>query len=171
MRARLGESLASIEKLTRPLDQFTTSSLEALQNYYMGHNLGVQGKFLAAIPFYQRSLELDPKFAMGYMGLSLAYSNAGDIARSNQFQSKAFALIDRLSEYERLFISARYYWRVTGESDRAIDAYRVLMRSYPRDWAAHSESNFLYNTMGEFEKAVEEGQEAIRLETWAEPAY
>jgi tetratricopeptide (TPR) repeat protein len=171
MRARLGESLASIEKLTRPLDQFTTSSLEALQNYYMGHNLGVQGKLLAAIPFYQRSIELDPKFAMGYMGLSLAYSNAGDIARSNQFQSKAFALIDRLSEYERLFISARYYWRLTGESDRAIDAYRVLMRSYPRDWAAHSESNFLYNTMGEFEKAVEEGQEAIRLEPWAEPAY
>jgi tetratricopeptide (TPR) repeat protein len=171
VRAKLGESLASIEKLNRPLDQFTTSSLEALQNYAMGHTLGVQGQFLAAIPFYQRSTELDPKFAMGYLGLSLAYSNAGDIARSNEFQRKAFVLIDRVSEYERLFISARYYWRVTGELDRAIDAYRVLMRSYPRDWAAHSELNFLYNTMGEAEKAVEEGQEAIRLEPWAEPAY
>jgi tetratricopeptide (TPR) repeat protein len=171
VRAKLGESLASIEKLTPPLDQFTTSSLEALQNYAMGHTLGVQGQFLAAIPFYQRSTELDPKFAMGYLGLSLAYSNAGDIARSNEFQRKAFVLIDRVSEFERLFISARYYWRVTGELDRAIDDYRVLIHSYPRDWAAHSELNFLYSTMGEFEKAVEEGQEAIRLEPRAEPAY
>jgi tetratricopeptide (TPR) repeat protein len=171
MRAKLGESLAALEKLTRPLEQFTTSSLEALQSYTMGHTAQAQGQFLAAIPFYQRSAELDPNFAMAYLGLSLAYSNAGDIARSNEYQRKAFALIDRVSEFERLFISARYYWRATGELDKAIDAYRVTMRSYPRYWGAHSELNFLYSAMGEFEKAVEEGQEAIRLEPRVEPAY
>ena len=171
MRAKLGESLASIEKLTLPLDQFTTPSLEALQNYAMGHSLGAQGQFLAAIPFYQRSTELDPNFAMAYLGLSLAYSNAGDIAHSNEYQGKAFALIDRVSEFERLFISARYYWRVNGELDKAIDAYRTAMRSYPRSWWAPSELGFLYNSMGEFEKAIDAGREAIRLEPRVEPPY
>src|SRR3954452_7033907 len=109
----------------------------------MGHTIQAQGQFLAAIPFFQRSTELDPKFAMAYMGLSLAYSNAGDIARSNEFQKKAFALIDRVSEFERLFISARYYWRATGELDKAIEVYGVGMRTYPRGWWAHSELNFL----------------------------
>jgi hypothetical protein len=36
MRAKLGESLNSIQKLNRPLEQVTTPSLEALQNYTAG---------------------------------------------------------------------------------------------------------------------------------------
>ena len=37
MRGKLGESLNSIQKPNRPLEQATTSSLEALQNYTAGH--------------------------------------------------------------------------------------------------------------------------------------
>jgi hypothetical protein len=33
LRGRLGESLVSVEKFNRPLEQATTSSLEALQSY------------------------------------------------------------------------------------------------------------------------------------------
>jgi tetratricopeptide (TPR) repeat protein len=171
MRAKLGESLTSVEKLTRPLDQFTTPSLEALQRYASGHTLQAQGQFLAAIPFYQRATELDPNFAMAYVGLALAYNNAGDIPRAKEYQRKAFAFVDRVSDFERLWISARYYWRVTEELDRAIDAYRAITRDYPRFWGAHSELNFLYNSTGQFEKALEEGREAVRLEPRAEPSY
>jgi tetratricopeptide (TPR) repeat protein len=171
MRARLGESMASIEKLTRPLDQFTTASLEALQNYASAHALQVQGQFLAAIPFYQRAVELDPNFAMAYYGLSLAYANTGDLPRRNEYQSKAFGLVNRVSDFERLTISARYYWLAPGDLDRAIDAYHAVSRTYPRYWGSHSELSYLYNTTGEFEKAVEEGKQAVELEPFAEPAY
>ena len=171
LRGKLGESLASIEKLSRPLEQFTTSSLEALQNYAKGYPLQSQGQFLAAIPFFQRSTELDPNFAMAHVLLSIGYNNAGDIARSNEFQKKAFALIGRVSEFERLFISARYYWRVTGELDKAIETYRIGISSYPRYWGWRSELNSVYNSMGEFGKGIEEGQEAVRLAPRAEPAY
>ena len=171
MRGKLGESLASIEKLNGPLEQFTTSSLEALQTYAMGYVPQSQGQFLTAIPFFQRAIEMDPNFAMAYLLTSIGYSNAGDNARSNEYQKKAFALIDRVSEYERLLISARYYWQVTGELDKAIDLDRLLARSYPRYWGAHSELCFIYRSTGQFEKAVEEGRESVRLGPRVEPAY
>ena len=171
MRARLGESLASIEKLNRPLDQYTSSSLEALQAYAMGYTPQSQGQFLRAIPFFQRAVELDSNFAWAYEMLALAYSNAGDIPRSNEFQTKAFALCDRVSEFERQFILGRYLWMVAGDLDRAIDVYGVTARSYPRYWGEHSELSVLYRSMGEFEKALAESQEAVRLEQRVEPAY
>src|ERR1017187_4532587 len=122
----LGESLASIQKLSSPLGQFTTSSLEALQQFALGYTPQSQGQFFAAIPFFQRATELDPTFAWAYEGLSLAYNNAGDTARSKEFQTKAFELSDRVSEFERLFIRGRYYWQVTGELDKAIGVYRGI---------------------------------------------
>jgi tetratricopeptide (TPR) repeat protein/predicted Ser/Thr protein kinase len=168
LRAKLGESLASIDKLTRPLDQFTTSSLEALQSYSLGYTALRQGRFFEAIPFFRRSAELDPNFAWAYETLSIAYNNAGDIPASNEFQRKAFELKSRVSEFERLFITSRYYWQVAGDLDKAIDAYRVSVETYPRYWGSHSELSLLYGSMGQFEQAVEEAETAIRLEPRAE---
>jgi eukaryotic-like serine/threonine-protein kinase len=171
MRARLGESVSSVEKLNRPLGQYTTSSLAALQNYTMGYTPQSQGQFFVSIPFFQRAVELDPNFARAYELLSIAYGNAGDTARANEYSKKAFALTDRVSEYERLSISARYYWQATGELDKAIDVYRVTAATYPRDWGTRSEMSVLYRGSGEFERAVEEGRESVRLETRVEPAW
>jgi tetratricopeptide (TPR) repeat protein len=171
MRRTLGESLSSIERTNRRLDQFTTSSLVALQTYAAGYTLQSQGEFLSAIPFFRRAAELDPTFAMAQFILAAAYSNAGDTRLSNEYQTNAFRLVDRVSDFERQIISARYYWLVTGELQKAIDAFRLLIATYPRYWGAHSELSFLYRSMGDYERAVEEGREAIRLGPRAEASY
>lgn len=171
MRRKLGESLSSIERTNLPLDQFTTSSLEALQTYAMGYALQSQGQFLSAIPFFRRAAELDPKFAMAQFFLAAAYSNAGDMLQSNEYETNAFRLVDRVSEFERLVISARYYWLVSGELQKAIDTFRLLIAKYPRYWGAPSQLSFLYRSIGDYEKAVEEGREAVRLGPRAEPPY
>ena len=106
LRARLGESRGSIQKLNRPLEQATTGSLEALQNYSAGYAEWSQGRFLAARPLMERAIALDPNFALAYVGLSAAYSNAGDTARAAEYNAKAFALIERVSEREREMIVA-----------------------------------------------------------------
>src|SRR5262249_48660629 len=67
IRGKLGESLNSIEKLNRPLEQATTASLEALQSYTAGYNEMAQGHFLAAVPLFERAIALDPNFAMAYL--------------------------------------------------------------------------------------------------------
>src|SRR6202022_2802153 len=131
MRARLGEPHNSIQKLNRPLEQATTPSLEALQNYTAGKAELAQGRFLAAVPSLERAIALDPNFAMAYYYLATASINAGDGGREGEYKKKAFALIDRVSEYERYYIASGYY-ESTGELDKAIDAYRLGITNYPR---------------------------------------
>jgi eukaryotic-like serine/threonine-protein kinase len=171
LRARLGESLASIEKSSRPLDDYTTSSLEALQSYARGYELASAGQSLAAIPFFQRATDLDPTFAMAHHVLAIMYSNSGERLRSNQYERRAFELSDRVSEVERLGIVARYHFFVTGELDKAVDAYQLLIASFPRYWGSHSELSVLYWRVGELEKSLEASREAVRLEPRAFAAY
>src|SRR5262249_14985794 len=66
IRTRLGESLASIEKHSTPLEQATTSSLEALKAYSSGRSAMFTPGFPAAVPHFQRAIALDPRFAMAW---------------------------------------------------------------------------------------------------------
>ncbi len=171
VRMRLGESLSSIQKSNRPLEQATTGSLEALQNYTSGYEEMVQGRFLAAVPLFERATALDPNFAMAYAFLANASYNAGDLGRTCQYSKRAFSLIDRVSEFERADIASNYYWDCTGELDKAIDVLRLGSRNYPRDWGFHNNLIESYAVLGRFEEAVKEGQEAFRLQPNKEPNY
>jgi tetratricopeptide (TPR) repeat protein len=170
MRATLGESLSSIQKLNRPLEQATTPSLEALQTYTAGWAEGVQGHFLASIPLLERAIALDPKFATAYLLLAMSVQNAGDLGRSQEYIKKAFALTDHVSEYERNTISAVYY-DLNGELDKAVDAYRFASRNYPRDWIFHNNLSENLILMGQFEEGLKEGQEAVRRQPNVEMPY
>ncbi|MGB9203097.1 MAG: protein kinase, partial [Terriglobales bacterium] len=170
MRAKLGESLNSIQKLNRPLEQATTPSLEALQNYTAGYSEMLQGQFLAAVPLFERATALDPNFAMAYYFLGIAFNNAGDDERSREYTRKAFGLIDRVSEYERDLITADYY-SSDGQSDKAIDAFRLGIQDYPRAWGFHNDLSVEYIDLGQFEDGLKEGQEATGLQANVEPPY
>ncbi len=163
IRARLGESLASIQKLAVPSDDVTTTSLEAFQAYALGRKQQDLGLHLEALPFYRRATELDPNFASAYNLLGVMYCNAGESAVCFEYRKKALSLVDRVSERERLAISAGYY-RQTGELNKAIELYQVLARAYPRWYQAHNELGVIYWSTGEWEKALAEYQEAARLE-------
>jgi eukaryotic-like serine/threonine-protein kinase len=170
MRARLGESLNSIQKLNRPLEQATTPSLEALQNYTAGHSQMLQGQFLAAVPLFERAIALDPTFAMAYFMLGVAFDNAGDIERSREYTQKAFGLIDRVSEFERDIITSTFY-SYDGQSDKAIDAYQLGIQHYPRFWGFPNNLSVEYMDLGQFEEGLKEGQSANVLEANVEPPY
>jgi eukaryotic-like serine/threonine-protein kinase len=168
IRGKLGESLSSIEKLNRPLEQVTTASLEALQNYTEGLSVMGPGHFLAAVPLFERAIAIDPKFAMAYYLLGIAVEQAGDMARSAEYAKQAFLLIDRVSDYERTGITA-YYYRATGELDKEIDAYQLGVRYYPRNWGFHNQLSLIYIDEGRYEEGLKEGLEAVRLEADVEP--
>ncbi len=170
MRSKLGESFNSIQKLNRPLEQATTPSLEALQNYTAGFSEMNQGRFLEAVPLFERAVALDPNFAMAYFMLGVAFDNAGDFERSREYTKKAFGLIDQVSEFERDLITANYY-SYDGQSDKAIDAYRLGIQDYPRFWAFHNDLSVEYIDQGQFEEGLKEGQEANALEANVEPPY
>ena len=84
LRKKLGESLASVQKYDKPLSQATTSSLEALKAFSLGDAKHQMFDELAALPLYQRAVELDPNFAMAYARMGTIYSNLGQSELSEQ---------------------------------------------------------------------------------------
>jgi tetratricopeptide (TPR) repeat protein len=73
-------------------------------------------------------------------------------------------LIDRIGDRERVYISGRYYQNITHEMNKAIDAYQLVERTYPRFAPPHNSLFVMYGNKGEYEKALAEEQEAFRLE-------
>src|SRR5262249_23832279 len=136
MRQKLGESLASIQKFDKPLEQATTSSLEALKSYSIGDKKHSNGDDLSAAPFYKHAIELDTNFAMAYARLAVVYGNYGQMSLAQQYLQKAFELKDRGSEPERLYITAHYY-ADTGQLEKGIAAYELYKQTYPREITPH----------------------------------
>jgi tetratricopeptide (TPR) repeat protein/predicted Ser/Thr protein kinase len=164
LRGELGESLATVQKYDVPLEQATTSSLEALKAYSVGTKAFKQKGPAAALPYHQRAIELDPNFAMAYRTIGGAYFSLGELGRASEYYAKAFELSDHASERERLIITADYYLNVTGELDKAAQAFRELIESYPRDGDTYNGLGIVFNLQGKYEKAVEVNREGIRLE-------
>jgi len=164
LRGKLGESIATIQKYDAPLEQATTSSLEALQAYSLGlKTLRAQGEE-AAIPLLMRATELDPNFAMAYARLGTEYSNLGQLALGSQNAKKAYELRERVSERERLYIDSHYYDYINGETEKAAQVYDLWRRTYPRDVVPYANLGNIYFAVGQYEKALLQFQEALRLE-------
>jgi eukaryotic-like serine/threonine-protein kinase len=160
LRGELGESLATVQKLDVPLEQATTSSLAALQAYSVGRNAKNQKGAAASMPYFQRSIQLDPNFALGYWAVGLSYYSLAELGRASEYLAKAFELREHASEREKLLIAADYYEDVTGELDKAIQTYQEEIEIYPRSVNAYGSLGILYAAQGQYEKAAESTRQA-----------
>ena len=163
LRGRLGESLSSVAKLDTPIERATTSSLEALRAYSLAELERGKGGALASIPLYKRAIELDPNFALAHARLATVYNNAGEVELSRTYRTRAFELRDRVTELEKLYISAHYYRSITGETEKAREIYEQWKRTYPRDFTPCNNLAVLYVVIGSWDKALAEAIEAKRI--------
>jgi len=162
LRTKLGESLPSVQKFEVPIEA-TTTSLEALKNYSMGVKVTREQGDAPGIPFLKRALELDPNFPLAYAGLSIRYGNLNQPSLALEYAAKAYELRDRVTEREKLNISATYF-RATGEIVKEVQTYQLWIANYPRDYAPHGNVGIAYGFMGQYEPAVAHSREALRLE-------
>jgi eukaryotic-like serine/threonine-protein kinase len=164
-RIRLGESLATVEKHNTPLAEATTPSLEALKAYSTGWRISYSEGEAAALPLFQRAVSLDPQFAAAYAALGLMYGSTGESALAAENTSKAYALLDRVSDKEKFFIAAYYDGRVTGNQEKAQQTCETWMRTYDRDVAPHSFlAGFIYPASGKYAMSIEAGKKALQLD-------
>jgi tetratricopeptide (TPR) repeat protein len=131
IRNKLGESLSTVRKFDTPLEQATTSSLEALKAFSAGFQIHTTGD-AAAIPFYKRSIELDPNFALAYAWLGVSYNDIGELHMDVESTRKAYEVRERASEPEKYFITARFHKVVTGNMGKAQEALLLWIQDYPR---------------------------------------
>lgn len=171
LRERLGESLASIQKFDAPLEQATTSSLNAFKAWSRGLEMARRGKGAEAIPFYKHAKELDPNFAKADVSLSLAYSNMDQLELAAEYAAKAFALRERVTEREKFDITSNYYALSTGDLLKAIEAVELWKQTYPRDYSPPSRLSSLYRLVGRMEESLAAAREANQIHPRAYVPY
>jgi tetratricopeptide (TPR) repeat protein len=152
LRDKLGESLVSIQKFDTPLEETTTSSLEALKAYSLGTKTRREKGDSAALPFFQHAIQLDPNFAMAYRTLSGAYSGLGESEQALQSAQRAYDLREHVTERERLNIESNYYLIATGDLVKAAEVYELCVQTYPRDARARSNLGYTDFSLGRHDK-------------------
>jgi len=171
IRSRLGESLASVQKLDTPPENVTTPSLEALQAYTLGHQADILGHGPEAVSFYQRAIALDPKFAMAYVGLGINYFNSDETARAAENIEKANQLRERVSEHEKLGIALVYDAVVTRNFEAARTSVLLTTQIYPRDARAFTNLATIDAYLGHYDESLAASQQALKLNPSAVQNY
>ena len=77
---------------------------------------------------------------------------------------KAYELRDKVSERERFFIEATYYWMATGDLEKALPVYALWQQTYPRDYSLYVHLSEIYRSLGDLEKSLDNARECMRLE-------
>ncbi len=164
LRSKLGESLSSVEKYATPVEEATTPSLEALKAYSLGVKTNSAKGETASLPFFQRAVDLDPKFATAYARMAGAYSDLNEGGQAAEYARKAYELREKVSERERFTIEGRYYVSATGELEKLAQSDGLWQQTYPSDRLPHTRLGFVFASLGNWEKALEEWRAALRLD-------
>jgi DNA-binding winged helix-turn-helix (wHTH) protein/tetratricopeptide (TPR) repeat protein len=171
-RRRVGESLSTMQMHDKPLEEATTSSLDALRAYSLGNQAELRESVVAGVPFLKRAIELDPRFALAHANLALAYADSGQSGPAFESARRAYELRDRVSDREKFFISVIFDRIVTGDLERARQTCSLWARTYPRDAMPHSiASGGILQGVGDFEGSIEEARTAIAMDPDIGPAH
>ena len=170
LRSKLGESLPTVQRFDTPLEQATTSSLEAFQAFSAAEDIRSRTSEFGAVPFYKRAIELDSDFALAYARLSAVYWNVGQAAEGSRNAEEAYARRDRVSERERFYIDAQRCGLRADNRDCRNNVFELWKRTYPRDGRPYGNLSGAYYATGMCDKALENGLEALRLDPgYAQP--
>jgi len=165
IRAKLGESLASVQKLTTPFMDVTTSSLEAFHAYSLGESAHEKAEDPEALTYYKQAVDLDPNFAMAWARISVVYSNSGQQTKSLEAMTKAYNLRQHATERERLYVAAQF-GNAKQDIPGAIAGYQALLTAYPKDPAGLNNIAINYMFEGDEPKAAEYFKQAADTSHW-----
>ena len=163
IRGKLGESLTSLQKFNTPIQQATTSSLEALKAYSLAAEARTTKSDEVAIPYLKQAVELDPNFAMAWANLGQAETNINETQLGEEYTRKAYELRDRTNETERLYVDTHYADNVSGDQLKAIELYKTWAEEYPHDFIPRNNLSVAYARIGDWKQCMEWSARAIAL--------
>lgn len=151
MRRRMGESLASVRKLSA-LPEATTPSLEALQAFALALQNRAAGN--DPVPLLERAIQLDPDFATAHFTLARIRMARCEDAKAEAAITRAFALRGRTSQRERLAIEALYHQIASGDESQVLAATTLAGELYPHDPSTWRWSVLAHSSFGELDKVL-----------------
>jgi tetratricopeptide (TPR) repeat protein len=167
LRAQLGEARSSLSEFNRPLEIATTSSVDALHEMYLAHKTDGNAEEL---PHVLRAVELDPSFVSAQVELCVAYSSLGFGLRMMEPCNKAYSLRERLVQKQKLLMEGFRYFIITGELDKAAEAYSELATKYPRS-GGQNDLGMILAALGRLDEAGRMEWDAMRVIPDADAPY
>ena len=162
-RLQLGEPEATVSRFETPVARTTSASMAALRAFAQGEEKRAAGLDQESVNDYEIAAELDPEFALAHARLGTVYGNAQEWDLSRRHLARAFELRARVSERERLYITAHYFAATSGD-EKTAEIYELWRQVYPRDVVAPNNLSSIYYRSGRLEKAVAAAREAVRLD-------
>jgi len=149
LREKVGESLGRIRG-GDPLEQVTTSSLEALRLYTEAVRDHAAGRSEEAVKLLRQAVAVDSTFAMAWRKLAVVVPQAivGGDAEAMDAARRAYQFRDRLPPVERGLTEAYYYSAVTGDQEKEEAAYRAVLSVNPDEPAALNNLGLLLTSQG-----------------------
>jgi DNA-binding winged helix-turn-helix (wHTH) protein/tetratricopeptide (TPR) repeat protein len=176
LRRKLGESRASLSQYDVPIVRATTPSLDALEALSLGDFNRDHARLPDALSLYRRATDLDPQFAVAWARRGVTARNLGQTGPEARFGGasepmycfrRAYELRDRVSDPEKFYIQAHYNRFVEGDLNKAIETYRVWLRTYPGATTPTTNLAALYNTVGRYEEALPLAADAVRSDPYS----
>jgi tetratricopeptide (TPR) repeat protein/tRNA A-37 threonylcarbamoyl transferase component Bud32 len=149
LREKVGESLGRIRG-GDPLEQVTTSSLEALRLYTEAVQDHAAGRSEDAVKPLRQAVAVDSTFAMAWRKLAVVLPQAtiGTEAEAMNAAKRAYRFRDRLPPVERGLTEAYYYSAVTGDQEKEEAAYRAVLAENPDEPTALNNLGLLLTGQG-----------------------
>ncbi|NUS39632.1 MAG: putative peptide modification system cyclase [Lysobacter sp.] len=152
LRSKLGEALDSIEKTSAPLPQVSTGNLDALRAYALGLEAYGKNRYADALNFFLSATQLDPNFALAWLGQAKAHFAVFDVAGGLPALHRAQTLSSRLAPREALYLDG---WASEFEAPKgAADKWRLMSQMYPDYAPAAANTAIRLLHMSRFSEAV-----------------
>jgi serine/threonine protein kinase/tetratricopeptide (TPR) repeat protein len=163
IRRGLGESLSEIRNQRVSLIKATTSSLEALKKFSEAGFFWNSGKYPEARELWKEAVELDPEFAWAHSSLGRCYYFFNDQQKGEIHFEKALGFLDRLTERERLWITAQIEATRRNRAE-AIKHFRIYLARYPDDRTGWYNMGNSLMFSGQHEEALEAYRKALEID-------
>ena len=165
LREQLGESLASIQATSPPLEPVTTSSFEAVRHFTLGKPLYEQERARDALSHFLEAVRLDADFAMAHEYAALSYGYLGERDRQREHLDRAAALASDpaslLGPIERAKILADYSTFLERYHEAAVH-WREILTLRAADDRARANLGLIYGSLRQYDAAIQELEAALR---------
>ena len=169
LRSKSAASIAAAQREAVPLEEATTSSLEALKSFTAARNREYNTDSLLLL---RRAIELDPNFALAYAYLALSYTDDGEPRLAEETMRQAYRLRPAVSDRENFFITYNYDREVLRNFELTRQVADSWIAKYPRDPLPHALlSGLTSQATAQYDKAIAEGEKAVGLDPDFTVAY
>lgn len=131
-----------------------TKNLEAYRYYSLAMEKASSLQAKEALELLEKAVALDRDFPMAHARIGYIYAVTwGAAEKAKPYLEKAFTLSDRLTEKDRLYISA---WYAVANLDfpAGIKAYREIIQKFPTETEAYLRLGYLLRGEEQFDEAI-----------------